>query len=512
MPNLEERVAALEVQTADLDLRVTALEGGTPEPATEVWKDFVADFVAPTDGSDCSSQWAAAAAWMQSVRDARPCLRLGPHTFNGVGFLCDGVKDGIIDGNGATLPGMWIGAQGTLAMDHAHSAAIDSVDAGAVAVILKDVADAAKLTVGGYVLVSGIGLQGGADLGYPPNFHNFEYRKITAIKDRTLALDEPLTFEYRDTWPPMQLPPSASDPTTNCGGPATLYAMSADWGTTIEIRNLTCTDPYSVYGGGAETVTLANVCFTGRGPSCSLARHWINKNCDMGGRTEASEMDKLTSDLVYDNCTGGGLWFQSTSITKASFINSEFGFIQGSPRYLVIDKSTIGCLKAGQSYGIADTLTATGSVLTEVGVSYHFITLDNFTYEQRPEGGVFKLSVKDNCAQCFPHPPGYLWAWGIYDGSWHIHPDATDPFDGTATAPVTFTISDIRLEGDPETGDVVLQTDIMEYPPKVKFWNGPATQAFALPYKAIAGDPFGGSLANSKRRSSRKPVEPREKG
>ena len=487
-PGQAADTALLQAQIIALDKRVTALEAGTPvppeppEPAEIIWKDFVTDFNAPIDGRDCSAQWAQADTWMQSIKDGRPGLRLGPYTFRGIGFLWLGVYDGA----GAIVPGMWIGVQGTLAMDVAHSARIESAAWGESKLFLKDIADVGKFTVGNYVLVSGLGLQGGPDLGYPPNFHNFEYHKVVDITNNVITLDAALKFDYLDTWPSMQTPPSASDPNVWIGGPATVYAMHPAWGTTIEIRNLTCTDPYSVYGGGAETVILDNVTFTGRGPSCSLARNWINKNCDMGGHTDAAEMDKLTSNLVYANCIGGGLWFQSTSITKGTFKHSKFDFLQGVPRNVVIENSDIGSITAGQPYGIADTFKATDCIFhTDPKVGWHMFNLDAFIYEQRPEGGVFKMSVKDNIGQVFPHPPGYKFAWGIYDGVWHIHPDATVPFDGTYGPPVTFNYTDIRLEGDPETGFIVMQTDLMEYPPNVRFWGSPPTKAFAFPFKTI---------------------------
>ena len=475
--------AALQAQIDALDVRVTALEQETPQPLPDdddiIWKDFVQDFGAPTDGSDCSAQWAQARTWMQS--EDRPGLKLGPYTFNGVGFFSD---NAVFDGAGATVSGMWIGEQGTMRMERAYSALFNSTYAGAVVLRIKDAADMTKFTVGAPVLITGLGLQGGPDLGYPPNNHNFEYHTITAIDGQSITLDAPLEFDYLDTWPAMQTPPSASDPNTWIGGPATIYALGPEWLNTVEIRNLTCTDPYSVYNGGNETVILDHVVFTGRGPSCSLTKNWINMDCDMGGRTDSAEIDKLTSHIIYDHCTGGGLWFQSTSITRATFQNGcKFDFIQGSPRQLMIDNSEIGSLTAGQAYGIADTLTVNDSIMhADPNVGWHFMNLDAYQYEQRPDGGVFKMKVTDNIGQMFPHPPGYQLAWGFYDGAWHIWPDDGQ---GGYLDPVTFLIKDIRLEDDPETGFIVLYTDIMEYPPTCRFWGTVPTQAFALPYKII---------------------------
>src|SRR5262249_33128412 len=122
-----------------------------------------------------------------------------------------------------------IGTTQLLQDDFAHSARIQTVSAGATSVGLITPSDASKFSVGQWVLVSGLELQGGAGgiPGDPPNFQFFEYKQIVSISGSVVTLASPLANSYESTWPVVD---SLQGGSVNVGGPATIYALGPMFG------------------------------------------------------------------------------------------------------------------------------------------------------------------------------------------------------------------------------------------------------------------------------------------
>jgi hypothetical protein len=180
---------------------------------------------APTDGTTNASpalaRWLEVAATIIAGGDT-PKLRMQGHTYNFAGVPngpSNGLSRAIIDGEGATVGEFWLGNAGVLRESFLHSARIGTVTAGATSATIiqgpypNDVnTTAAFLSVGQWILITGISMQAG---GYPPNFQYNEFRKITSIVGNVVSWDEPLVYEYKQTWPLCDTTPvtvSASSP------------------------------------------------------------------------------------------------------------------------------------------------------------------------------------------------------------------------------------------------------------------------------------------------------------
>jgi hypothetical protein len=262
-----------------------------------------------------------------------------------------------ISGYGATVDALYIGTPNLLLDDFDHSARIQTVSAGATSVDLITPADASKFSVGQWVLVSGLALQGGAGgiPGYPPNFQFFEYKQIVNISGSVVTFASPLANSYESTWPVV------SDPggTANLGGPATIYALGPAFGAHQTILGLEVTANPSNFNGAVFmdaglSLVLDGMKFDGLGPAPSVGQSVVIRNSYFGTQ---NEIDKVLSYLEYDNDTGQQLLVQSAAPTTLVIQGSTFSFLIGTAQSTSIENSTIGKVMAGPlAFGVGESL------------------------------------------------------------------------------------------------------------------------------------------------------------
>src|SRR5262249_46928272 len=179
-----------------------------------------------------------------------------------------------ISGYGATVDSLHIGTL-LLQNDFDHSARIETVSAGATSLNLITPADAAKFSVGQWILVSGLSLQ---DYGYPPNFRFFEYKQITNISGSVVTLSDPLEYSYKSTWPVVSY-----DSVQNLGGPATIFALGPTFDAEQKILGLEVTADVNggaVFMEAGRSLILDGMKFDGLGPAPSVGQSIIIRNSD----------------------------------------------------------------------------------------------------------------------------------------------------------------------------------------------------------------------------------------
>src|SRR5262249_51835691 len=153
-----------------------------------------------------------------------------------------------------------------------HSARIQTVSAGATNINLITAADASKFSVGQWILVGGLELQGGTggQPGYPPNFQFFEYKQIANISGSVVTLADPLDNSYKSTWPLI-----GNNSGVDEGGPATIYALDPQFDTQQTILGLEVTADMNlgaVYMSAGRSTILDGMKFDGWGPAPSFGQ------------------------------------------------------------------------------------------------------------------------------------------------------------------------------------------------------------------------------------------------
>lgn len=277
-----------------------------------------------------------------------------------------GIKNLLVIGGGMTTTilrndidqAYFLGGNG-LSGAPGNSARVMTVAAGASSVTLKTVSDAAKFTVGLYVVVSGLDLQGiwMGGFGVPQNWHFFERKKVIAIDAvaGVVTFDSPLKYYYSAAWPNYD---DGRNGGVDQGGPASIFALDATWDTDIEYRDIEFNN--------FQNATFANgrnILFTRcRWPDPFGLQPSQNDivtfdACDQS--TNTMEVDKLIGKLVMKN---GNIIhqidFQSSSVEEwdldASTVVHQ---VTGTPKKTVITRGSdvtgfqIGASSYGASVG-----------------------------------------------------------------------------------------------------------------------------------------------------------------
>lgn len=169
-------------------------------------KNFVTDFIAavsPADSSPALDAWLTYAAANDGSTLIIPA---GTYHWAGSNGPTNGLKNATISATGAIVDNLFIGRSGLIRQDFSHTARIQSANKGDTSVTiisagntLIGAANASLFTVGQYMMVSGLATQ--VPDSYPPNFHCFEYKKITAIVGATIFFADGLKNDYKSTWP-----------------------------------------------------------------------------------------------------------------------------------------------------------------------------------------------------------------------------------------------------------------------------------------------------------------------
>lgn len=176
-----------------------------------------------------------------------------------------------------------------------------------------------RVVVGRTVLLASYDVQGlnDGDYGYPPNNMFFEWNRITAYNSGTgvATLETPLTQTHKSTYP-QWCPDDTSfgsghNSGSDQGGPFTMWVCVDGYNNTITLENITIDSPHN---------------------QCALhMRYWVANNISMNGGpglyptqndiveindsvySAGLEVDKLTNQVTWNNCTLNRLAQQSSS-------------------------------------------------------------------------------------------------------------------------------------------------------------------------------------------------------
>jgi hypothetical protein len=247
------------------------------------------------------------------------------------------------------------------------SARIASVSSGATSVMLLNTSWCSRFTAGRWAVVTGFDLQGGykAPYGYPPNPHFFDYTKISSTSECAstgrIMLSSALTNSYLSTWPNFN---SGNSFEADQGGPATIYALDANWSGEVDIRGVTiASSNQSIYQG--RSITLRDVTMTGGNciiPSQNDTFTMINSvgsNC-------AIEVDKIINNLTYQGTTLRRLMFQSSSTNTLTWDGGALILdMNGTPKVANISNLTTPTITLGPyAYGTAKSATCRNCTIT----------------------------------------------------------------------------------------------------------------------------------------------------
>lgn len=168
--------------------------------------NFVTNFGAAVDPADSSP---ALATWLATAADGDELvIPAGTYHWASTNSPTFGLKNATITATGASVDVLYIGSGAGVQQDYAHSARIQTVNAGATSVTvissggtLIAPADASIFSIGQWIMLSGLALQ--VPDSNPPNFQYLEFRKITGIAGQVISwsVTEPLLFSYKSTWP-----------------------------------------------------------------------------------------------------------------------------------------------------------------------------------------------------------------------------------------------------------------------------------------------------------------------
>jgi hypothetical protein len=380
--------------------------------------NFVTDCGAPTDGvTSCDT---AMTSWLTQAAANDGSTLIIP-AYNGIGVSSpyhlgtldafgNGLKNCTITAqSGATVDSLFIGHANLLTQDFTHSSRIVTTTVAATSVTLKTPAEISRYSVNQWIMVTGLGIQAG--LSFPPNFEYVEFRQISSISSPSISFTAPLRFVYKDTWPLVD-PTVASN--YDMGGPATIYAMSADFDGTQTWSGLkvTGTGGVGINCGGGKSMTLTSMDFTtNNGPSPSMGQSFVIQNCAIGAQ---NEVDKCLEYLEYNNCTGTQIYCASAApgrlvIKNGSVINTLNGTAYDTE---IRDTSSLTSLIIGASgFGRSNSLLvdATASTGASPTTSTHFIDPSTMSLSS----GVFSISNLANLFDFFRlWVPGFSYVYG----------------------------------------------------------------------------------------------------
>jgi hypothetical protein len=357
---------------------------------TSFAKNFVIDFAAPTNGtSDCSAAGASLAAFCAGMSAGDDLTLTGPaHVYKfdkGDGStgvtLFKGVLGGItvvVNMPGATFTagaspastGYFL-ANGGMYEDNTHSARIASVNPGATSVTLQTLAEHSRFSVGQWMMVAGIDLQG---QGSPINPAFFEYRKITAKNTGTgvVSFTEPLQNRYLSTWP-LYNPGDASH--HDYGGPATIFAMPPEWDLDLTINGGTFSQDNAQTVAKCRRITLNIEAMT----SLAGIIPTVNQSFSMSGADQSAcivEVDKCVEELNYSGGSINQIGFQSMSCaTRGAISGMAITTLNGTPRNLQLSDNTIGSFQIGvSSFGRTEGIAANNNVISAITHNESFVS------------------------------------------------------------------------------------------------------------------------------------------
>lgn len=288
-----------------------------------------------------------------------------------------GIKSLTINGTGSVFNDpFFIGGYGTYQDCTNHRAAIDTVAAGVQSVKLKTLSEYALFTVGQWVLLSCLDMQG---YGYPQNPYYFEFAKIRAISSvtGTVTFDAPLRNAYKSTYPVYAPGTPPFDPDE--GGPAKIHSLHPSWDIDLIMNGVTCSGAFDA-NGGARTVALNDCNFSGLNSTAPSQGRVYNATRSV---FSTIELDKCLERATFKDCTIATLLCQSAGC--AEILTIDGGVITAlngtSKNTTVKNACQIGTLALGViTFGMAETFVASNSVIAALNHCANGSLISDFTY------------------------------------------------------------------------------------------------------------------------------------
>lgn len=343
--------------------------------------DFVRDFGGVGDGvTDNSRAWNAfnAAAILANpkagVELVLPSGGFYVHDLSKCFTFLRSIPKLRIIGHGATIQNIWPGGKSNLWFSMSmplpifagfktiKSYLIAATNVGDISVTTLNSADAANFAVDEPALVLSGDIQG---YGYPMNTDNVDFVRIKQNPATgQLFIDRPLKNAHRTDFPDFSSP-------FPCGK-ARIWKLNTDafsvsWDVEHTYEGFSIL-PAPNSGDQYQTVTGRHIryvdipCMLGPSPSGCETSEFTRVGFLTGG-----EPDKLCDDVIFDDCRGPGLGWQSSSINRVRMRGGSWqAYNVGSAKATELDGVEIGQLTFGNTYGAARTVNVRGGFVRSV--------------------------------------------------------------------------------------------------------------------------------------------------
>lgn len=330
--------------------------------------------------------------------------------------LFKGIPDLTVNMTGVTLKGAFTAGAGNPMPGTAGTfAKVNSVFVGASSVTCKTASDANNFTVGNYACLMGFDTQGlwSSSYGSPPNNHFFEFVRILSKNGTSgvVTFTAPIANSYLDTWPQY-----AAGQYPDQGGPATLFAIDANWDCSLKFNGGQFEAPSQAINCPGRAVTFRNYTQNGYcvNPSLNQSMRFIDSTLGF------IEVDKLVGTLSFEGTTTTGQVHNQSSSVDLIYLTGTANItsLNGTPKKLKVDPGVvIGTLLVGCTNGRTDEIYLDNCIVGAV-------TLPGGILSKGPSDAGFQVYSMSNGVITIPNTdnaqrwvvPGTWCYWtGTYD-------------------------------------------------------------------------------------------------
>ena len=213
-----------------------------------------------------------------------------------------------------------------------------------------------RVVVGRVCLLAAFDMQGlnDSDYGYPPNSFFFEWNVISAYNSGTgvVTLQNPLTQAYKSTYPkwgPDDTSFAAGHTQgSDQGGPFTMWVAPDGYNNTVTLENFTLDSPHNQSAAHIRYLVCNGLVMSGPGLYPTQNDIVTMNSCNY---PQQLEVDKMTNQVTWNNCTINKLQQQSAS-----------------PNKMYINGGSIQILETAK-YTEANNVAFTGTAQLTVGVT-----------------------------------------------------------------------------------------------------------------------------------------------
>ncbi len=429
-----------------------------------IYKNIVTDFGAVFSPGDSSTAFNNFNTWgITQTKQVVLTVPAGTYETPTAIFWQRGILNLTVNGYGAIFNSETAIGWGATYQDSTNKFAnFETVSTGASAVVLTDASKASLFTVGQYVLLAGIDLQG---YGFPQNQYIFEYIKILAIDaiSGTISFTTKLQNSYKSTYPLYD--PGVPPFQPYQGGPATIYVLYPEWIQTLVLNGIKFAGGSNSAVGGARFVTVNDCDFSELMEAAPTAGIQYTANrCIFS----AIEMDKILVGATFNQCSAPSqsINFQSSDGAQTTILNGWTGGVVGVPENLTIAAgSTVSPLAVSCGFGMSKTLNVLNSTIS-------VFKTGGLVYQQNITDGTYAngiLRMPSDWNSGLPIPWAVPEAKIIYAGA---------NYNGNFG--VAFTVVD--LSKDEVTGETVIATD---GPASFTTFSGVVTPTKLLPVPCL---------------------------